>query len=174
MLSSIVVTTSTDNNVAHAGFISLRDAVLTANTDAKNGISDVITFAAGLNGQALTLAATQGKLELGLGGAGSGVITIDGASQITISGNNATGVFVVDSGVRAVLTGLTVMAGNATFGGGLFNGGTVTVSNTTFLQNTASEGGGIINVGGTLTVSNSTFFQNSAMMAVVLRTAAAP
>ena len=48
-------------------------------------------------------------------------------------------------------------------GGGIYNDGTLTVSNSTFAGNSASSGsgGGIYNHG-TVTVSNSTFSGNSA------------
>ena len=46
-------------------------------------------------------------------------------------------------------------------GGGLDNGGTATVSDSTFTRNSASGGGGLDN-GGTATVSDSSFNGNSA------------
>ena len=46
-------------------------------------------------------------------------------------------------------------------GGGIFNGGTMTVGNSTFSGNSAADGGGIYNYG-TLTLSNSTFSGNTA------------
>ena len=94
--------------------------------------------------------------------------TIDGSGQdVTISGNHAVRVFTVNSGVTLNLDELTVAQGNADFGGGIFNGGTLTVSNTIFTDNTATGlagnawGGGIF-TGGTLTVNNSIFSGNSA------------
>jgi len=47
-------------------------------------------------------------------------------------------------------------------GGGIFNGGTLTVTNCTFSGNSAGAGGGIENSGGALAVTNSTFSGNSA------------
>lgn len=61
----------------------------------------------------------------------------------------------------------TTFSGNsAGSGGGIDNDGTATVSNSTLSGNSASgSGGGILNSGGaTLTVTNSTFFDNSADM----------
>jgi predicted outer membrane repeat protein len=100
------VTTASDA-ISHSG-VSLRDAIGTANADAAVGLSDTITFEQSLNGATITL--SQGQLELT---AGSGTTTIDGAGQIAISGNSASRVFDVDSGVQAVLTGLTIENGNS-------------------------------------------------------------
>ncbi len=175
--------TTTSDSVSHTGF-SLRDAIAQANTDASNGLSDLIVFASSLDGQTITL--SQG--ELNLSGAGTGTITIDGAGQMTISGNNASTVFAVQSGVQALLQGLTIENGQGSVGGifndggtltlsdstlahnsagnsggGIYNYyGTVTVSDSTLADNSASQGGGIINNGGTLTVSDSTLADNSA------------
>ena len=94
--------------------------------------------------------------------------SIDGTGQtVTISGNNAVRVFVVNSGITFSLNNLTIANGNSTIyggGGGIYNnGGTVTVTNSIFSGNSASayEGGGIYNNAGTVTVTNSTFSNNS-------------
>jgi hypothetical protein len=100
--------------------------------------------------------------------------TIDGGSLITISGGNSVGVFSVNTGVKFTVQNLTIANGNSGTGGGISNGringdgsiiagGTLTVTNSTFSDNTANlDGGGIYNGGGTLTVTNSTFSGNSA------------
>ena len=73
--------------------------------------------------------------------------------------------FNVSSGVTLALTNLTIANGNAAFGAGVDNAGTLTVTNCTFSGNLAnaqnSVGGGIFN-SGTATVTNSTFSGNSA------------
>jgi len=91
------------------------------------------------------------------------VTTIDGSGQtVTISGNHAVRVFTVNSGVTLNLNSLTVANGSTSGdGGGIYNLGTLTVSNSTFSGNSASFGGGVSNLG-TVTVSNSTFSGNSA------------
>jgi uncharacterized repeat protein (TIGR02543 family) len=101
-------------------------------------------------------------------------MTIDGAGHaITVSGNNAVRVFQVNSGVTFSLNQLTVTNGRAATGesgGGLLNdGGTVTVTGSTFSNNSAGFGGGIYTWDGTtdgtdgsLTVTNSAFISNSA------------
>ncbi len=154
---------TTSDSAAHTG-VSLRDALALANSDASNGLSDTIVFASSLDGQTITLS----QAELNLSGAGTGTITIDGAGQMTISGANASTVFAVQSGVQALLQGLTIENGSAsngfTSGGGIYNnGGTVTVSDSTLAHNSSSYfGGGIYNNGGTVTVSDSTLANNSA------------
>jgi predicted outer membrane repeat protein len=101
--------------------------------------------------------------------AGGGAITlsenliIDGTGQtVTISGGGSVQVFMVNSGVTVTLNDLTIANGNAGFGGGIDNEGTLTVTNSTFSGNNSSGfgGGGIAN-NGTLSVSNSTFSANS-------------
>jgi predicted outer membrane repeat protein len=106
--------------------------------------------------------------------------TIEGGSLITISGGNSVGVFSVNTGVKFTVQNLTIANGNsgAGFGGGIatggingdgsiITGGTVTVTNCTFSNNSAGNsgggaGGGIFSTG-TLTVTNSTFSDNSAV-----------
>src|SRR4051794_34566180 len=75
MLAALLVTTASDG-VSHSG-MSLRDAIITANADARVNQADTIKFAASLNAQTITLA--QGPLEMGLGGTGSGTITVNGS-----------------------------------------------------------------------------------------------
>ena len=66
--------------------------------------------------------------------------TIDGGSLITISGGNSVGVFSVNTGVKFTVQNLTIANGNSDGhdGGGIFNdGGTLTVTNSTFSGNSA-------------------------------------
>jgi hypothetical protein len=138
-----VVNTPADTPILPPGTTSLRSALVTANADAAAGTSDTITFNSSLNGDTITL--TQGVLTLS--GAGSGTITINGGNEITVSGNNLSEVFKVDSGVSAVLTGLTIEDGSATDGGGINNAGTLTLNNSTITSNAATYGAGIYNTG---------------------------
>ncbi|HEY8158460.1 MAG TPA: PxKF domain-containing protein [Methylobacter sp.] len=98
-------------------------------------------------------------------------LSIDGNGQnVTVSGNNAVQVMRVEAGATLKLLHLTVANGFLTFppfpgnsdGGGIYNAGTLNVSNSTFSGNfTISGGGGIYNIG-TLTVNHSIFKGNSA------------
>src|SRR6516162_661195 len=91
--------------------------------------------------------------------------TIDGTGQnVTISGGNAVQVLTVPTGVKLSLNKLTIANGNGFYGGGVLNdGGTLTVTNSTFSGNSALYGGAIFsNFGATLTANNSTFSSNTA------------
>jgi hypothetical protein len=173
--ASLLVTSAADPGAPLiAG--TLRYAVNQANQDAIAGRSDTITFDTAQMGTS-TVTLLQGELTLDVTGAAVpvGTETIDGGGAVSVSGNNASLVFQVNSGVQAVLTGLTIrdgnnagdIWGNNSFGGGIFNAGTLTVSNATLSGNSASgqgdaEGGAIYNAsGGTLTVSNATLSGNS-------------
>lgn len=77
------------------------------------------------------------------------------------------GIFTINTGITVNIINLTLT--NATTidysnGGAIYNyGGTLTVKNSTFTNNTAYEGGAIINYNcGTLTVENCTFTGNTA------------
>lgn len=157
--SGPVVTTNSDS-ASHSG-TSLRDAIAQANNDAGNGISDQITFASNLNGSTISL--SQGQLELT---SGSGTITINGGNQITVSGNNTSRVFKVDSGANVVLSGMTISGGNAGQygeGGGIDNAGNLTVTDSTITNNVGYTGAGVGNEYGSsvsLSVINSTIANN--------------
>jgi hypothetical protein len=90
-------------------------------------------------------------------GFGVGTPIIDGGGVNTV-------VAVSSANAHVGLANLTIRNGRATGGGGIFNGGTLTVTNSTVSGNTArgmpGKGGGIFN-GGTLTVTNSTVTGNS-------------
>jgi hypothetical protein len=89
-----------------------------------------------------------------------------GASSLTVqrdTGGNYR-IFTVDSGATVVLYGLTITQGAAVYGGGIFNQGTLTLTNATVSGNYvagyyAYGGGGIYN-SGTLTLNNATVSGN--------------
>ena len=94
----------------------------------------------------------------------SQALTIDGpgAESLTVSGNNLYRVLYINDGVSVTISGVTIANGYASWGGGIFNDGTLTVDSSTFSNNRASSyGGGIGNYYGTLTVTNSTFSNNT-------------
>src|SRR4029450_5117792 len=79
-------------------------------------------------------------------------LTIQGpaASELAISGNSAARAFYVCESVTATLDGMTIRAGRAESGGGIYNSfsGTLTVTNSTISGNSADGwGGGIRNDG---------------------------
>ena len=79
-----------------------------------------------------------------------------------IDANNLGGIFNVNSGYTLTLIGVTLINGNAENGGAVYNnGGTLTITNSYFINNTATQSGGAIyNNGGTLNVIGSTFDGN--------------
>ncbi len=87
-----------------------------------------------------------------------------GASLLTISGNNTVNVMSVVGGGTLHLSDVTIAnGGNTNYGGGIYNEGTLLITNTTFYSNAASfDGGGIMNGGGKLIVTNSTLYSNTA------------
>jgi hypothetical protein len=183
--STLVVNTTLDevdggtvgNPAGPDGLLSLREAILVANTDASNGQSDTISFAGSLGRATITLDPTLGQLELsGVPPQGTTATeTINGRGLITVSGNDATRVFQVDAGVTAIFTGLKITQGLALNGGGILNFGTLTLSHDVISDNQAvgakgqsAFGGGIANgtttVGGaTVTISDSLFSNNQAV-----------
>ena len=140
---TITVMNTNDNGTG-----SLRDAITTANS------GDTISF----NLSYPATIALSSTLNIGT----SLKISGPGASKLAISGNNAVGVFAVASGVTVSISGVTIENGNASYGGGIFNMGTTTLTNSTVSGNVATIlGGGIDNIG-MMTVTNSTFSGNSA------------
>ena len=143
-------------NTDDSGPGSLRDAVAAAASNA------TITFDAGLSGQTITLL-SQVLLDKNL--------TLDASSLvggIVLSGDDASRIFRVDASASVALTSLTVIAGQALFGGGILNDGELVLSGCTLRENHADDyGGGIFNDGNaTLTVARCTFSGNSAGGAV--------
>ena len=95
-------------------------------------------------------------------------MTIIGESQtgtiINAQGNG--NIFNIASGVTVILKNLTLENGNAGsgVGGSIYNNGNLTVSGSTFTDNTGWHAGAIYN-DGTLTVTGSTFTDNTAYSA---------
>lgn len=165
--TTITVTTTADE-LNNNNQCSLREAITNANANDQSGSTDC---PAGTGNDTITFSVS-GTITLGseLTISDAAGLTISGpAGGITISGNNATRVFLVYSGANVTLENLTVADGDVDNGGGIANGGTLTVSGCIFSGNAssggyASSGGGAIRNTGTLTVLDSTFSGNSAAM----------
>ncbi|MDR0769804.1 MAG: hypothetical protein LBE75_01195 [Burkholderiales bacterium] len=130
----------------------LRDAIAAA---AASG--DTIDFTAALAGSTITLTSTL-TVDKSL--------TIDGAgaSGLAVSGNNTIRVFTVTTGVIAEFANLIIKDGllsGSAQGGGIYNAGTLTLTNSTVSGNSTYNGGGIYSAG-TLTLTNSTVSGNTA------------
>jgi hypothetical protein len=165
-LAPAIRTVNTLSDANDPSIASLRNAIAAASS------GDTIQFLPGLRGaiDLSTHEGGQGTLSLAKN------VTIDGAGAfITIEGGSTQGSssnarpFATNSGVTADLNDLTISNGHVVgVGGGIFNNGTLTVSNCTLSGNVAVSsdgsavvGGGICN-GGTLTVSNCTLLNNRA------------
>jgi hypothetical protein len=136
-----------------SGLLSLREAVALANVLPGD---HTVSFDPGMDGGAVIL--TSGELELSGSG---GVTTIDGAGRFTLDGGNRTRLIEIDPGARAVLHGLALINGNAGWGAGLYNRGTLSVADRVLYGNTGYAGGGVLNQG-QLTVYGSTLAFNVA------------
>lgn len=110
-----------------------------------------------------------GDLNLTAPASGNPVITITGAGASTtlIDANQNDRVFNIAASRTASISGVTIRNGSVpanSFGGGIYNSGTLTVSNSMLNLNNGGDGGGIFNAFSALTVSNSTFSQNNASL----------
>ena len=91
-------------------------------------------------------------------------MTIKGESQknTIINGTGTYWIFKINPGITLNIQNLTLTNGNtATYGGAIWNEGTLNVTGSTFTGNTAEEAGAIWNTG-TLNVTSSTFTGNYA------------
>jgi hypothetical protein len=93
----------------------------------------------------------------------SGTVTLDATGQtVRLDGSGANRIFLVATGANLTLIHLTVQNGASSgYGGGIYNHGTLTLTNSTVSGNFGGLGAGIYN-GGTLTLTNSTVSGNSA------------
>jgi RHS repeat-associated protein len=150
-LLSFTVTTLDDTTLSG----SLRYAITQANTAGGN---QTITFASGLSGT-IDLSSQLPSLTANIS------INGPGASSVAIDGQDDTGtIFTVSSGVTAGISGITIEGGNSTSspGGGIYNAGTLTISNSTVTGNSATNGAGGIDNDGTMGITNCVISVNSA------------
>lgn len=95
-------------------------------------------------------------------------MTIDGSHQsVTLDGGNSHELLVVSSGVTFGLTNLTLSHGSADSGGAISSAGDLSITNSTFSDNTATcascaSFGGAILANGTISITDSTFSGNTA------------
>ncbi len=144
--------------------ISLREAIIAANTNAAFGNApagtsgDRIRFDPSIAGRTLLL--TGGEMQI------TDDLLIQGAgSNITIDGNG-NGIFRITTNEQVSFGGLTFIRGSAAVGGAIASvgGGTVVVTGSTFRANAATGlgGGAIYHEVGNLYVTDSTFQNNQA------------
>jgi hypothetical protein len=146
--------TVTDNSDSAADVNSLRYAIdnLASGTAAS---ANTITIAVS-GGQTISLGSL---LDINEGV----TISAPGASEVAISGGNAVGVFKVESGVNASITGMAITNGASSVGGAIQNLGTLSIANCTLSGNSATTiGGALYNAQGSLSLANCTISGNSA------------
>jgi CSLREA domain-containing protein len=158
IVNSLLDTTAVDT------FCTLREAIENANNNAATNAdctagsgADTITFS--ISGT-IALGSTLPNIADGAG------LTIDGTGHlVTLSGGDAVRVMSVND-VPLTLDHLTIADGSSANAGGIYNLGTLIITDCTISGNTATSalGGGIYN-GKQLTVTNSTFTGNSAPQA---------
>lgn len=91
-------------------------------------------------------------------------LTFNGQEAVTFDGQDTTGMFHIPTTSSAGFSGFTFQHGSRFEGGAILVNGQVTVSDSLFFDNFASNTGGAIsanNTTGSITVTNSTFLQNS-------------
>jgi len=146
-----VVTSTADNGAG-----TLREALANVCTAPNN----VITFnIAGAGPHTITL--TSGELVVGK----NVTIRNNSGESITVSGNNLSRVFNINSGKTATIIGLTMSGGAATGGAAIINDGALTIVNSTLSGNAATADGGAISTtatGTNLTLINTTISGNTA------------
>ena len=154
---TVDLTSNTGAGSGNAGDLVYTVGLANANT---NPAGSVIEFDPSVfsTPQTITLAATLMLAETG----GPEVIDGPGAGVVTVSGNNTTEVFNIVIDTVVSMSGLSIIDGNGTFGGGLFNQGMLTIINSTFTDNSALYGGAIYTRNGSLTLNGDTFSSNSA------------
>ncbi|MCS6909905.1 MAG: right-handed parallel beta-helix repeat-containing protein, partial [Anaerolineales bacterium] len=151
-VGTLTVTSSTfSENRAGSGGGILNNGTLTVTNSTFSG--NYAVFGGGIlnNGTLTVTNSTFSGNRAGSGGGGGGIYNSDGTSKLTVTNSNFSD-------------------NKAKHGGGIFNSGTLTVTNSTFFQNRYgtddadfpnSTGGGIRN-SGTMAVMNSTFSENRA------------
>jgi hypothetical protein len=157
--SGAVVNTTIDGNTSPLGDVTLRQAV---NLAAASAGTEAITFDPTVFATPRTIALSAGQIEL-TSTAGTQKITGPSAG-VTISAGDNNRVFQIDEGVTASISGLTISGSTASYGGGIFNYGNLSLANSTVTHGYATKyGGGIMNTGtGTLTLTDCTISGNSA------------
>ena len=150
-----------DDELNGDGDCSLREAITAANgntaTEAcppgDGASTDTITFAvSGTIQLTAPMTVTAG-----------GPLVINGGGAVTVSGGNSVRIFYVNYSADLTLESLFLTSGSADYGGGVYNAGNLTVSNSTLSDNSAyTSGGGIFNVQ-RATIMSSTLSGNSAL-----------
>ena len=170
VLSTITVTGTGDDVVNDDGEVTLREAIIAANTDtsvdgsAAGSGNDEIVFDASLAGQSITLAGNQ--LPTITGANGDLTITGLGARLLSIDGDNLSRILEVSVGANVEVSGLTLTGGNSgnASGGAILSAGTLTITASQIENSTAETaggGGGIFSNNAVLTIIDTTISGNT-------------
>ncbi|HLJ92896.1 MAG TPA: CSLREA domain-containing protein [Gemmataceae bacterium] len=170
----LMVTTSGDDVTHNDGTVSLREAILAINAGGSQGDPDIIAQNPGTFGTNDTIIFSP-SLDLKTITLTSGVLTLSrsmtinglGADQLTVSGNNASGVFEIAAG-QVTVSGLKIINGNAHQGAGIDMTNPAADSVGTLIgldiesnKATGQFGGGGVHIQyGTLNLINSTLANN--------------
>jgi len=96
----------------------------------------------------------------------NGLTLLSGAQTLVVTNSvfldNNFGAIRTSGDTTDTLTGDLFIGNSTTVGGAVWADGTWTITDSIFIDNSASVAGGAIYVGGTATINNSTFFDNSA------------
>jgi hypothetical protein len=177
--ANLVVNETTDDNPGVATNCVAQPTPGTTTNSDTCGLRDALIFAANAGSANISFDSTKfGTAQtITLGSAGTLTIPSNTAISGPASGSTATNlvtiagggpssnfsVFTVNSGVTAAsISAVAITNGGADPGGGINNGGTLTLTNSTISGNQATAQGGGINNSGTLTLVNSTISGNQA------------
>jgi CSLREA domain-containing protein len=169
---AVITVTTLEDELNSDGDCSLREAITAANSDApcdgcmagESGTMDTIVF--DLGGTIILTRMLPRILD-------AGPLTIDGGGTVTIDGNSGVKAFWVHEDAQLTLQNLDIVntdargydSYNERFGGAIlvWLGGTVTVANCTFSNNSAVTGGAVSAFNrSALTITGSTFSDNYA------------
>ncbi|MBI1829882.1 MAG: hypothetical protein HYR84_00360 [Planctomycetes bacterium] len=172
---TFTVTTFLDNNVAHPGFVSLRDAINSANSNGNAGAVDTIRFdSSKLTGKTIQLDSSLGEIPIqqsvSINGLGATLLKVSGP----VGGEGAgSRIFNISGGEGALVVtvqGLTLTNGRPSGDGGAIYahngsaGDSLTLKNDVLTNNIAGgeggEGGAVKSTSGALLIQSCTFSGN--------------
>jgi hypothetical protein len=155
------------NGTTDIGAFEVQDYVVTNTNDSGGGSLRSALSSPGIAGGATIVIATSGTISL-LSSLPEIRTNLDvvgpGANDLSVSGGGSYQGFVIDSGSVVSISGLTITDSmTISTGGGVYNNGTLTLTDCAITQNsTADDGGGIDNeAGATLTLIGCTVSGNS-------------
>ena len=177
MTISIAAVSAADNS-SELEIAQIEDSMLDVSSDVENNVvqstNDFEILSDEENGNNFT--SLQSTIDNGgLVSLSSDYVRVDGEYDVLISKNvtlfgnnhkidadNKGGIFKVQSGCTLTLIGVTLINGNAEYGGTIYNNGNLAISHSYLINNTATKSGGAIyDEGGNVNVFGSTFDNNN-------------